>query len=66
VIAKLLPRSLIGRVYALYSLALVLFVGGSLAIFVNYQYAEAIEGIWAEAARRGAIPAAIAAQREVA
>jgi signal transduction histidine kinase/ActR/RegA family two-component response regulator len=43
VLAKLLPRSLIGRVYALYSLALVLFVGGSLAIFINYQYAEAIE-----------------------
>lgn len=35
---RLLPRSLIGRVFALYSAALLLFVAGGLAIMSYYQY----------------------------
>lgn len=42
-LTRILPQSLIGRVYALYSLALLLFVGSSLALFFNYQYATVIE-----------------------
>ena len=38
-----LPRSLIGRVYALYSATLLLFVGGSMVLFFNYQYTQVIE-----------------------
>ena len=39
----LLPRSLVARVYALYTIALLLFVGGSLALFYRHQYSQAIE-----------------------
>lgn len=38
-----LPASLIGRVYALYSAVLLLFVGSSLALFYHYQYDQAVE-----------------------
>lgn len=38
-----LPASLIGRVYALYSAVLLLFVGGSLILFYQYQYRQAVE-----------------------
>jgi signal transduction histidine kinase/ActR/RegA family two-component response regulator len=41
--AHLLPQSLIARVYALYSATLLLFVGGSLALFLQYQYNAAVE-----------------------
>ena len=43
IFGRLLPRSLIGRVYALYSVALLLFVGGSLILFYKYQYLQAVE-----------------------
>jgi signal transduction histidine kinase/CheY-like chemotaxis protein len=42
-IGRLLPQSLIGRVYALYSVALLLFVGGSMALFFKYQYVQAVD-----------------------
>ena len=42
-LARLLPKSLVARVYALYSAALLLFVGISLALFYQYQSKEAIE-----------------------
>jgi len=38
-----LPASLIGRVYALYSAVLLLFVGSSLGLFYQYQYAQVVE-----------------------
>ncbi len=38
-----LPASLIGRVYALYSLTLLLFVGSSLVLFYQYQYDQVVE-----------------------
>ena len=41
--ARLLPQSLIARVYALYSATLLLFVGGSLVLFYQYQYNAAVE-----------------------
>jgi len=43
VLRRVLPQSLIGRVYALYSATLLLFVGGSLVLFYQYQYNETIE-----------------------
>ncbi len=38
-----LPASLVGRVYALYSAVLLLFVGSSLTLFYQYQYGQAVE-----------------------
>ena len=38
-----LPASLIGRVYALYSAVLLLFVGSSLVLFYQYQYHQAVD-----------------------
>ena len=40
---RLLPQSLIGRVYLLYSSALLLFVGISFAAFYHFQYGEVID-----------------------
>jgi signal transduction histidine kinase/CheY-like chemotaxis protein len=42
-LTSLLPQSLIGRVYALYSATLLLFVGSGLVLFYQYQYNEAVE-----------------------
>jgi signal transduction histidine kinase/ActR/RegA family two-component response regulator len=42
-IHKVLPQSLIGRVYVLYSATLLLFVGISLTLFYQIQYKGAIE-----------------------
>lgn len=42
-LARLLPRSLAGRVFALYSLALLIFVGTSLGLFYRYQFALELE-----------------------
>ena len=39
----MLPRSLIGRVYTLYSATLLFFVGSGLVLFYHYQYNEAVE-----------------------
>ena len=53
-----LPRSLIARVYALYSATLLLFVGSGLVLFYQYQYNEAIE----EAQRSATMLIEVAAQ----
>jgi len=42
-LSRLLPKALITRVYALYSLTLLVFVGGSLFLFYQFQSNEAIE-----------------------
>jgi len=41
--ARLLPKSLVARVFALYSATLLLFVGGGLWLFYHYQFTQAIE-----------------------
>ena len=40
---RLLPQSLIGRVFALYTGTLLLFVTGSLLLFYQYQFKESME-----------------------
>lgn len=40
---RVLPASLIGRVYALYSVVLLLFVGSSLVLFYQHQYHQTVE-----------------------
>jgi len=40
---RFLPQSLIGRVYALYSFALLLFVSGTMVLFFRYEYVQAVE-----------------------
>jgi len=40
---SILPRSLVTRVFALYSVTLLLFVGGGLWLFYHYQFMQAIE-----------------------
>jgi signal transduction histidine kinase/ActR/RegA family two-component response regulator len=40
---RYLPQSLVGRVYALYSTVLLLFVGIGLGLFFQYQFSQAIE-----------------------
>ncbi len=42
-LSKLLPASLTNRVFALYSLTLLLFVGGGLALFLKVQFQGQIE-----------------------
>ena len=42
-LGRLLPKSLIGRVFALYTGTLVLFVVGSLLLFYQYQFKESME-----------------------
>jgi len=42
-LARLLPQSLIWRVYTLYTVTLLLFVSSSLVLFYRYQYNEAVE-----------------------
>ena len=39
----LMPKSLVARVYALYSATLLLFVGIGLGLFIQYQYTQVIE-----------------------
>jgi len=41
--ARLLPRSLVGRVFALYTFALAAFVGAGLAVFYRHQFAHEID-----------------------
>ena len=57
-LARLLPQSLIGRVYFLYSATLLLFVGSGLFLFYQYQYHEAID----EAQRSATMLIEVAAQ----
>ncbi|WP_374564141.1 ATP-binding protein [Ideonella sp.] len=38
-----LPKSLVGRVFALYTTALLLFVGGALALFYRFQFSRELE-----------------------
>jgi PAS domain S-box-containing protein len=40
---RLLPQSLVGRVFSLYAASLLMFVGGGLAVFVHYQFTLEIE-----------------------
>ena len=40
---RLLPASLIGRVYTLYSVVLLLFVTSSLGLFYQYQYVQVVD-----------------------
>ncbi|MCH2221219.1 MAG: hypothetical protein MK097_13000, partial [Dechloromonas sp.] len=47
---RLLPASLIGRVYALYSVVLLLFVTSSLGLFYQYQYSQVVEEVQDSAA----------------
>lgn len=42
-LSRLLPRSLLGRVFALYAASLALFVGGGLALFYRYQFGLELE-----------------------
>jgi signal transduction histidine kinase len=41
----LLPKSLVARVYSLYSATLLLFVASSLALFYQFQYNETVEKV---------------------
>ena len=43
--ARLLPRSLVARVYALYSATLLLFFGSGLALFYHFQFAQELEDV---------------------
>ena len=56
--SQLVPQSLIARVYALYCATLLLFVGGSLGLFYQYEYNEAVE----EAQRSATMLIEVAAQ----
>ena len=42
-LSALLPKSLVARIYALYSAALLFFVGGGLSLFYQYQFAQQLE-----------------------
>jgi PAS domain S-box-containing protein len=42
-LARCLPRSLVGRVFALYTLALALFVGAAVALFFRYQFVRELD-----------------------
>ena len=42
-LSALLPKSLVARIYALYSAALLFFVGGGLGLFYQYQFAQQLE-----------------------
>ena len=44
-IARLLPQSLVGRIYALYSATLLLFVGLGLGLFFHYQLQQQLEDV---------------------
>ncbi|KAB2966301.1 ATP-binding protein [Zoogloea sp.] len=41
----LLPGSLVARIYALYSVALLFFFGGGLAVFYTHQFSEGLESV---------------------
>ncbi|MBS0371650.1 MAG: response regulator [Proteobacteria bacterium] len=42
-LSRLLPQSLVTRIYALYSVALLFFIGGGLVMFYQYQFAQELE-----------------------
>ena len=42
-LARLLPQSLVARVYLLYTVTLLLFVCSGLWLFYHYQFSEAVE-----------------------
>ena len=44
-LSRLLPRSLVGRVYALYAATLLVFVGGSTALFYQSQFSFELETV---------------------
>ena len=39
----LLPRTLVARIYTLYSVALLFFFGGGLTVFYTHQFSEGFE-----------------------
>ena len=43
VLQRLLPSSLVNRVFALYCVTLLLVVGGGLALFLTYQFQQQVE-----------------------
>jgi len=43
ILQRLLPQSLVGRVFSLYAVSLLLFVGGGLAVFYRYQFTQQME-----------------------
>jgi diguanylate cyclase (GGDEF)-like protein/PAS domain S-box-containing protein len=42
-LSRLLPRSLVGRVFAVFSLTMLVFMGSGLALFYRYQFLQHIE-----------------------
>ncbi|WP_374480396.1 ATP-binding protein [Zoogloea sp.] len=42
-LSRLLPQSLVARIYALYSAALLFFIGGGLVLFYQYQFTQELE-----------------------
>ena len=42
-LSRLLPQSLVARIYALYSATLLFFIGGGLVMFYQYQFAQELE-----------------------
>jgi PAS domain S-box-containing protein len=42
-LGRLLPSSLTNRVFALYAITLLLFVGGGLGLFLKYQFSQQVE-----------------------
>ncbi len=48
---RLLPKSLVGRIFSLYLASLLIFVGAALGLFYRYQYAQQIEGELLDAER---------------
>ena len=42
-LGRLLPRSLVGRVFAVFSLAMLVFLGAGLGLFYRYQFEQHIE-----------------------
>ena len=40
---RLLPSSLVGRVFSLYLMTMLLFVGAGLGLFYHYQFAQYID-----------------------
>jgi signal transduction histidine kinase len=54
-LSRLLPRSLVGRVYALYSITLLVFVGSSLALFYHFEFGVEMEDAQARAETLAAV-----------
>ena len=51
----LLPRSLVGRIFGLYSVTLLAFVGGGLGLFYRFQFTEELEAAQSRAEALAAV-----------